>query len=147
VAHIRVHVRIATTPAEIWDELRHIERHVNWMMDAHSISFETEQREGVGTTFICVTKVGPFVTHDRMTVTAWSENEVMGIKHRGIITGSGTISLRPTKEGTDVVWEENLHFPWWAMGELGARVAGPVLHAIWQGNLTRLRAIMDEHSS
>ena len=142
MAHIRVQINIADSPDIVWNELRHIDRHVQWMMDARSITFDTDQREGVGTSFVCVTRVGPFVTRDRMTVTAWSDTETMGIEHRGIITGSGTITLRATPKGTDVVWEENLHFPWWAFGEVGARVARPVLRAIWRGNLKRLRAIV-----
>ena len=59
---IRVRAHYPETPAVIWRELRAIERHVTWMADARSLTFETDQREGVGTAFRVRTKVGPFVT-------------------------------------------------------------------------------------
>ena len=71
------------TPQDVWRELAVIERHVRWMSDAVKIGFTSDQRRGVGTSFRCTTKVGPFVTEDLMTVTRWDEGSVMGVDHRG----------------------------------------------------------------
>ena len=78
----------------LWEELRHIDRHVQWMADAESIEFEGDQREGVGTSFRCRTKIGPFVTVDRMTITSWVERREMGVTHRGLVTGVGIFTDR-----------------------------------------------------
>jgi hypothetical protein len=125
--------------SQLWDELRQIDRHVLWMADAVALTFTTDQREGIGTTFHCRTKVGPFVTTDTMTVTSWTDEREMGVTHRGLITGEGLFSIVDLGAGKSrLEWRENLLFPWWALGGLGARVARPVLRLLWRGNLRRL---------
>ena len=134
---IRVRAHYPETPAVIWRELRAIERHVTWMADARSLNFETDQREGVGTAFRVRTKVGPFVTTDRMTITRWVPNRVMGVEHRGLVRGTGRFTLEPDPAGTEITWEETLHFPWWFAGPLGSVIAAPILRRIWAANLAR----------
>jgi len=126
--------------AAVWEELRHIDRHVGWMNDAVSLTFVTDQTEGVGTSFRCLTKVGPFVTTDVMTITVWEPERAMGVAHQGLITGEGLFTLAPSEGGARMTWKETLHFPWWAGGPLGAAVASPVLRLIWRTNLRNLRA-------
>ena len=121
-----------------WAELRVLERHVNWMADAVSITFTSEQREGVGTAFRCITKVGPIKLTDVMTITAWQEASTMGVRHSGIVTGEGTFTLSGEGNSSVLAWDENLAFPWWMGGKLGEFFAKPVLQAIWRGNLRRL---------
>lgn len=134
---IRVRAHYPETPAVIWRELRAIERHVAWMADARSLTFETDQREGVGTAFRVRTKVGPFVTTDLMTITRWVPNRVMGVEHRGLVRGTGRFTLEPDPAGTEITWEETLHFPWWFAGPLGSAIAAPILRRIWAANLAR----------
>ena len=134
---IRVRAHYPETPAVIWRELRAIERHVTWMADARSLNFETDQREGVGTAFRVRTKVGPFVTTDLMTITRWVPNRVMGVEHRGLVRGTGRFTLEPDPAGTEITWEETLHFPWWFAGPLGSAIAAPILRRIWTANLAR----------
>lgn len=135
---IRVRAHYPETPAVIWNELRVIERHVTWMADARALTFESDQREGVGTAFRVRTKIGPFATTDRMTITRWVPNRVMGVEHRGLVRGTGQFTLQPDPAGSEVTWEETLHFPWWFAGPIGAAFAAPVLRAIWSANLERL---------
>ena len=135
---IRVRAHYPEIPAIVWNELRVIERHVTWMADARSLTFESDQREGVGTAFSVRTKVGPFSTTDRMTITRWVPNRVMGVAHGGLVRGTGQFTLAPDPAGTEVTWEETLHFPWWFAGPLGAAFAAPVLRSIWSANLARL---------
>ena len=127
--------------------LRHIERHVHWMHDAVAINFSGDQREGVGTQFLCTTKVGPFVTRDTMVITQWTENEVMGVEHRGLIRGVGTLRLEPRGATTVLTWRETLRFPWWMTGALGAFIASPVLRALWRSNLRTLAREVTTHQS
>ena len=139
MATLTLSTELPAPVAVVWEELRHIDRHVHWMADAESITFTTEQHEGVGTQFRCRTKVGPFVTTDVMTITAWEPERTVGVRHSGLITGEGAFHLVAKGDATDMTWAETLIFPWWAGGPLGALVATPILRAIWRRNLRRLQ--------
>ena len=127
----------------LWAELRQIDRHVNWMADAASITFQSEQREGLGTEFLCVTKVGPIKLTDVMTITSWENERAMGVRHSGIVTGEGTFTLTEQDQNSVLSWDENLSFPWWMGGKIGEFVAKPILTAIWRGNLRRLATFVE----
>jgi Polyketide cyclase / dehydrase and lipid transport len=132
--------------AVVWEEMRHIDRHVHWMNDAVAITFTGNQREGVGTSFRCLTKVGPFQLNDLMTVTAWEEGRVMGVAHHGLVTGEGTFTLEPAGTDTIITWREALRMPWYFGGSLGAALAAPVLRMIWKKNLANLARRLDDAS-
>lgn len=143
---IRVERVIAANRSLVWNELRHIDRHVKWMADAESITFTSVEHEGVGTEFACRTKVGPIVLNDQMEITAWVDEEAMSVVHRGIVTGEGTFTLSDHPQGTWVTWEESLDFPWWVGGPPGAVVARSILRMIWKGNLRRLASLIESPS-
>jgi len=136
VPAIVVTIFLSHSPPTVWEELRHIDRHVRWMADAQRIDFHSEQREGVGTTFDCHTTIGPFTTTDVMTVTRWQDEVAMGVIHRGLVTGRGEFTLSRDGTGTLLTWSEHLHFPWWCAGPVGAWLARPVLRLIWRRNLS-----------
>jgi hypothetical protein len=133
----------------VWDYVRRIAGHVEWMADAVAIRFTTDRREGVGTEFETDTKVGPFRLKDQMVITEWEPGRVMGIRHTGMVTGTGRFTLSEipgdaVDEATSTpytrfTWEEDLHFPVWMGGALGGRAGAPVLRRIWQRNLANLR--------
>jgi hypothetical protein len=130
-------------PGRVWSVIEPIERHVDWMADAERITFRTEQRRGVGTEFDCVTRIGPFRTTDRMTVAEWEPPAVLGIEHRGVVTGRGRFTLADLAGSrTRFTWEEELRFPLVLGGRAGERVAAPLLRRVWRANLTRLREIV-----
>ena len=144
MASIRVAVTIDADPATVWSAIEDIGSHVRWMADAEAIRFTSTRRRGVGTTFDCDTRVGPFALTDRMRITAWRPGRVMGVEHVGIVTGSGRFTLRRRRGGrTRFVWRERLDFPWYLGGPLGAVVAGEALRAIWARNLRRLKALVE----
>jgi hypothetical protein len=121
-----------------------VERHVDWMTDAVAIRFETDQTRGVGTRFLCDTKVGPVTLTDEMTITEWEPERVMGVRHTGVVTGTGRFTLtRTVGDATVFAWEENLTFPWYLGGPLGAALGGRVvLKRIWRHNLDALRDLV-----
>lgn len=137
---IVVETEVPATPTDVWAAIADISSHTEWMADAQEITFVTDQRAGVGTSFDCRTAVGPLRTTDRMTVTEWEPPVAMGIAHRGAVTGSGRFTLDPSPRGTRFRWTEELGFPWWLGGPVGERVARPVLTRLWRRNLDRLRA-------
>ena len=124
--------------------MRHVEDHVDWMHDAVAIRFTSPTTSGVGTTFDCDTKVGPFRLTDRMEITEWVDARTMGVRHVGVVTGTGAFTLEPL--GTDrtrFTWSERLVFPWWMGGPIGAWFGGFVLRLVWKRNLRELRAIVE----
>ena len=94
MSRIRVAIRIAAQPSEVWADLAEISRHVEWMRDAVALTFTSASSRGVGTTFDCLTQIGPIRLTDRMEITAWDEGRSIGVRHVGIVTGEGTIRLR-----------------------------------------------------
>ena len=144
MARIKVSTVIDASRDRVWDEVRHLDRHVDWMADAESITFTTRRHRGVGTAFDCVTKVGPIRLNDRMEITEWRDGRSMGVRHQGLVTGTGRFTLsKARKDRTRFTWEERLAFPWWMGGPVGGLVGARVLRRIWKGNLRRLKAIVE----
>ena len=141
---IRTAVTIPAPPATVWADVRDVASHVEWMADAEAIRFTSDRTEGVGTTFECDTRMGPFRLTDLMEITEWVETERMGVRHVGIVTGTGVFTLEPLGEPDEPVatvftWTEELSFPWWMGGPIGATAARPVMSWIWRRNLKRLK--------
>ena len=156
LSDVTVSIDLDATPAEVWALVEPVERHVDWMADAVSIRFETDQTRGVGTSFLCDTKVGPIRLTDRMEITEWvaadDEGAIgrMGVRHTGIVTGTGVFTIEPIAgPGSDpartrFTWSEQLDFPWYLGGRLGEIVGGKlVLGPIWRRNLKSLRRLVD----
>jgi hypothetical protein len=138
---INIQHHYPVTVERLWSELEQIDRHVLWMADAEKITFTTPQERGLGTTFTCLTKVGPISLTDVMTITSWETQRSMGVRHSGIVTGEGLFTLQSSASGSTLTWSETLAFPWWMAGKLGEIVAKPILTALWKGNLRRLAAL------
>jgi len=146
MATIQISTHINVSPEVLWEELRHIDRHVNWMHDSASITFLSSTTEGVGTQFSCLTKVGLLKTTDIMTITQWQENKTMGVEHVGLVKGTGTFHIEPHGEGSTITWKESLSFPLFFLGSLGALAATPLLTYIWKKNLTNLKNIVEHNN-
>ncbi len=68
----------------------------------------------------------------------------MGIEHRGAVMGAGRFTLARRPRGrTRFTWAEELTFPWWMGGAVGALAAKPVLRAAWKRNLRRLQHVIE----
>jgi hypothetical protein len=147
VGRIRVSTEIDASPSRVWRVVEPIERHVDWMTDARSITFEGEQHRGTGTRFVCETKVGPITLHDRMEITDWVPERRMGVRHSGVVTGTGEFELTAIDldRRTRFTWTEELHFPWYLGGRLGERLGGQsVLTWIWRRNLRTLARLVEQ---
>lgn len=154
---VRVSIDIDASPETVWATIEPIERHVEWMADAVAIRFETEQTRGVGTTFLCDTKIGPIRLTDEMEITQWqpaldggdgrpAQDGAMGVKHTGLVTGTGVLQIAPIAGGrrTRFSWTEDLDFPWFFGGRIGEIVGGKlVLGPIWKRNLKRLKHLVE----
>jgi hypothetical protein len=98
----------------------------------------------VGTTFDCDTKVGPLRLVDQMEITKWRPRKAMGVRHVGLVKGSGVFTLKGIRGGrTRFIWKERLRFPWWMGGPFGGLVGGPILRLIWKRNLRNLKRLVE----
>ena len=133
---------VTASPEVVWEALADLASHSEWMKDAESIEFRSEQRRGVGVEMEVETRVGPLRTLDIMTVTDWTEGESIEVRHEGLVTGVGLLSVQAHGPGSRISWDEDLRFPWWLGGVVTAWLARPILHRIWKGNLRRLDALV-----
>lgn len=144
MARIRVVTTIDASPAAVWAAIEDVGTHVDWMDDAVAIRFTTAQRRGVGTAFDCDTRVGPFRLTDRMVITQWKPRRAMGVRHVGLVTGTGRFTLRRRRGGrTRFTWAEHLVVPWWMGGPLGGFATSVVLRRVWRTNLRNLKALVE----
>ena len=126
----------------VWEYVRRIDSHTEWMADAESISFLSDQTEGVGAAFKCRTKIGPLRLTDAMVVTEWTEHEAIGVRHTGLVTGEGRFTLAPAGTNrTEFCWTEELNFPWWMGGLVGDIIGARVLEWVWRRDLKMLRSL------
>jgi hypothetical protein len=128
----------AAPPERLWAELADLVSHSEWMADAGTVRFVTDQRSGVGTQMRVPTRIGPLRTSDLMTVVEWEEGRAIGVEHSGAVSGVGRFEVARSGQGSQLRWTETLRFPWWLGGPVGARLARPILKRIWAGNLRRL---------
>jgi len=141
MGRIRVSTVIDASPKAVWADVEDVQSHTEWMADAVAIRFLSDRTSGVGTTFECDTKVGPFRLTDVMEITEWKPRKAMGVRHVGLVTGDGVFTLKKARRGrTRFEWSERLIFPWWMGGPLGGVVGGRILKRIWRKNLRILKA-------
>jgi uncharacterized protein YndB with AHSA1/START domain len=144
VPRIKVSVVIEAPPKAVWTAVEDIETHVRWMEDAVAIRFTSRQRQGVGTTFDCDTKVGPFELVDSMTITEWAPRRAMGVRHEGLVTGVGRFTLKRRRRGrTRFTWQEQLVVPWRLGGPVIGVPARFVMTRMWRRSLRNLKALVE----
>jgi uncharacterized membrane protein len=139
VVRITVSIEIAAPLERVWMEVADLASHAEWMADAESIVFLTDQRSGSGTRMRVSTRVGLIRTSDVMEVVEWTEHQTIGVRHKGLVGGQGRFTLAKDYGSTLFTWSESLTFPWYLGSVLGAAAARPVLTRIWRRNLERLR--------
>ena len=137
---------IINKPLEIvWDEVKIMENHVNWMQDAANINFLSENTSGINTKMNVLTKVGPIKLNDVITVTRWEEMKSIGVIHEGIVTGEGIFFLNSVDtDSTKFEWVEELKFPFYLGGPIGEIIGGLLLKQIWKKNLENLKNIIEK---
>ena len=138
---VTVSVDLDASPEEVWADIEQIDKHVEWMADAESITFVTDERRGAGVKAEVATRFGPLRTTDVMEFTAWEPPHRMAVRHVGLFTGTGAFTLTETTPGrTRFTWSETIVFPWFFGGPIGAWFARPVFRWVWRRNLSRLQA-------
>ncbi|MDE0133045.1 MAG: SRPBCC family protein [bacterium] len=139
-----VTVEIKAPPDFVWARLSDLSSHSEWMSDAASISFLTEQRRGVGVRMQVPTRVGIFRITDLMEIDEWIEGRRMGVRHVGPVSGWGSFELSDHPPRCRLTWTEHLRFPWYLGGVLAERSLRPVLRRIFRANLIRFQKRVED---
>lgn len=135
-----VSVDIEAPLEQVWAEAIDYASHTEWMRDARSIRFEGEKHQGVGTVLLIETRVGPLRTLDRFVITEVVPMHRVTGRHLGLFTGKGSFELSELGPGrTRFSWRENIRFPWYFGGPIGAWVGRVVLARVWRANLAALK--------
>ena len=137
---------IINKPLEVvWDEVKIMKNHVNWMQDAAKIDFLSLNESGIDTKMKVLTKVGPFSLNDIITVTKWEEMNSIVVVHEGIVTGEGAFYLSENDDNsTKFEWIEELKAPYYLGGPIAEFFGGFVLKFIWKKNLMNLKNILEK---
>ncbi len=142
---IRVSTIINKPLEVVWDEVKIMKNHVNWMQDAAKIDFLSLNESGIDTKMKVLTKVGPFSLNDIITVTKWEEMNSIGVIHEGIVTGEGAFYLSENDDNsTKFEWIEELKAPYYLGGPIAEFFGGFVLKFIWKKNLMNLKNILEK---
>lgn len=132
---ISVSIAISAPVEVVWERLSDLASHSEWMTDAASILFLTDQRRGVGVGMRVPTRVGPLRVVDLMEVDEWTELQRIGVRHVGRIGGWGRFELAGDGNGSLLTRREQLHFPWYMGGVFTEWFARPILRRIFRANL------------
>jgi hypothetical protein len=112
------------------------------MADARRITFTSEQTRGVGTSFDCLTRLGPFRTVDRMTVTEWEPGQAMGIEHPAW-SPARAASRSPRTARDHLLVDRGAAIPV-VDGRPDQRSRPGRCSAVWRRNLRRLRQLVED---
>lgn len=127
----------------MWAELADFRSHPEWMDDAATVQFLSDQTTGIGTRIEVATRVGPLRAADLMEVVGWEHEKTIRVEHVGSVTGFGRFDISLQGAGTELRWQESLHFPWWMGGPVGLWLARPILSRIWRRSLERLKGRLE----
>lgn len=144
MARVRVSIVIASSPAAVWEEVRRIDCHPDWMTDVLELRFTSTLRTGAGTRFDRVRRVGPMRIVEPMSISSWREGREIGLRRRGRAVGTGRFTLsRIRGDRTRFTWSERLLVPWRFGGPIGGFIAAIVLRRTWRRNLQVLKALVE----
>jgi uncharacterized protein YndB with AHSA1/START domain len=139
MSRVRVGTTVAASPRQVWAHISDVRSHSEWMGDADAIRLVAGTANRVGATYEVDTRLGPIRLLDVVEVTEWDDARTMGVRHVGLVTGTGRFTLSECDGGTRFEWDEKLVFPWWMGGPLGALVGGVFLRQVWKRNLRTLK--------
>jgi hypothetical protein len=102
---------------------------------------------GVGTKGEATVRIAGIAVTDPVEVMAFEPPNRFAIRHEGLFTGGGVITLEPGADGTTTIvrWEETLIPP--LLPVLGALALAPVLRSIFQADLHRLKRLVETGSA
>jgi len=144
---LRMLVVVDAPPNEVWAVVADIPLQPEWMHEMKAVRLTTPGPVGVGTRGEATVRIAGISVTDPVEVTAFEPPTRFAIRHEGLFTGGGLITLEPGADGTTTIvrWEETLVPP--LLPVLGALVLAPVLRSIFQADLHRLKRLVETGSA
>lgn len=130
-----------------WAVVADIPRQPEWMHEMKAVRMTTPEPTRAGSRGEATVRIFGIAVTDPVTVTEFEPPRRFAVRHEGLFTGGGLITLEPTAGGraTIVRWEETLVPP--VLPDLGALVMAPVLREIFQADLARLKRLVETGSA
>ena len=127
----------------VWDVVSDIPSQPRWMHEMKEVRLLTPPPVGVGTRGEATVRVLGISVTDPVTITEWDPPHRFAVRHEGAFTGHGVITLEAGADGSTTIvrWSETLVPP--ALPHVAAAVQRPVLAAIFQADLGRLRRLVE----
>ncbi len=144
---LRMLVVVDAPIAETWAVVADIPLQPEWMHEMKRIRLLTAGPVGAGTRGEATVRIFGISVTDPVEVVEFEPPTRFAIRHEGLFTGGGLITLEPGADGTTTIvrWAETLVPP--LLPELGARLQAPILQAIFQADLHRLKRLVETGSA
>ena len=127
---------------EVWDVVADIERQPLWMAEMKSVHLRSPGPVGVGSRGEADVRIFLVGVVDAVEVDLYDPPTRFGIRHIGTFTGEGRINLEAIDARRTLVrWDERLVPP--LFPHLGQLLQKPIMGAIFQADLERLREIVE----
>jgi uncharacterized membrane protein len=126
-----------------WAVVADVARQPEWMHDMKRVSIVTPGPVRPGTRAEATVRILGVSVSDPVEITELEPPGRFAIRHDGLFTGDGVITLEPGADGTTTIvrWRETLVPP--ILPELGARVQAPILTRVFQDDLHRLKRLVE----
>jgi hypothetical protein len=126
----------------VWEAVSDVERQPLWMQEMKSVRVLTPGPVRVGTRGEADVRIFLVGVVDMVEVDRYEPPVAFGIRHVGIFAGSGRIALEALDPRRTLVrWDERLVPP--AFPNLGQLIQKPILGAIFQADLERLKEMVE----
>jgi len=128
---------------ETWAVLSDIPRQPEWMRDMKRVAITTPGPVGVGTRGEATVRILGVGVSDPVEVTEFEPPVRFAVRHDGLFTGDGVLTLEPGADGTTTIvrWTETLIPP--VLPEIGALAQAPILRSVFQADLHRLKRLVE----
>ena len=129
--------------ADSWAVVADIPRQPEWMHDMKRVTIETPGPVRPGTRAEATVRILGIAVSDPVEIEALDPPNRFALRHDGLFTGDGVITLEEGADGTTTIvrWRETLVPP--ILPELGARVQAPILTRVFQDDLHRLKRLVE----
>lgn len=127
----------------VWSVIADIEGQPRWMTDMKSVRILTPGRVGVGTRAEATIRMFGISVTDPVTVADFRPPTRFAVRHEGLMSGTGVITLEPGTDGSTTIvrWEERLTPP--VLPHLGTALMAPPFRRVFQTDLERLRDLVE----
>lgn len=130
-------------PEVVWRLITDWENQGDWQLEARDFVVTSDEREGVGVTAEATVSIGGITTRDVAEVVAWQPGKLLGIEHKGWVSGEGELHLTALgSDRTHVFWVERLHPPLGIAGAVGLTVFKPLMTRIFKRDLRVLQGLV-----